>query len=263
MFLIRHNSAQYIVHRIQISRTIFNTTGLAFKHNMKFAAALLVLAFAQKVFGNPVVHVSTTDTMVDVGDLDLFKETWQAIYAAAGNQHAITSHTENVVVQVKPCNIDKSHTRQITITIEGAWDDVNGRHHEIRDAMVEAAWKTIQDFSAKKEYNVWRNCCRNTIGSVCSQRGCDGGCGCAEDGNEAIRCDDLHHGHHVPAILNVSVEKHGELSGNRLRIAFSSQAAEELGGCHVATGIVKDLAGFVFPPVVGALVGVGIDLSCA
>ncbi|KAI9172827.1 hypothetical protein HJFPF1_02341 [Paramyrothecium foliicola] len=88
------------------------------------------------------VHVKAGDDLVYVGDLNVFHDTWEAIYSAWGNKEAVTIAPQLIETQNKACHWNAHIDHHVTLTIEGRWDDVAGNHHEYRDAMIKAAWET-------------------------------------------------------------------------------------------------------------------------
>ncbi|RSL68120.1 hypothetical protein CEP53_002722 [Fusarium sp. AF-6] len=233
---------------------------------MKFTTAIPMLAASAQVIHAFNVHVRSSDDLIDVGDLDLFSHTWQAIYAAAGNKEAVTIGPPAILTQNKPCHFNGHTDHSVTLTIEGHWDDVGGSKHEYRDALVEAAWESLRRLADQNSYNIWKDCCAETISTNCPDVGPNGcgatnSCHCPDGPNS--RCKTLTKGHKVPSLMNVSVTKNGAITANSLRIAFRSDTKEQKGACGAVEIVAKAVSSFLFPPAVATLVGTGIDLQCA
>ncbi|KAF4968361.1 hypothetical protein FZEAL_10403 [Fusarium zealandicum] len=232
---------------------------------MKFNSAITMLAVLAPFTNAMDVHVRSSDDLIDVGDLNLFKEIWQAIYSNAGNREGVTISPAPIPTRNKPCHFDDHTDHSVTLAIEGHWDDVGGNRHEYRDAMVEAAWEALKKLSDQRSYNIRTGCCYESISTSCPIPG-PGGCSfkdCQCHSATNARCLGLVQGHRVPSIMNVYTTKNGATTANSLRISFRSDTAEEKGGCGMAETAAKGLASFIFPGPVANIVGVGIDLKCA
>jgi hypothetical protein len=128
---------------------------------MKLAALLPAIALATAVSAANV-HVRASENMIEVGDLDIFAHTWAAIYAAAGNKEAVNIDT-SISTQNKRCHHNNHPDHSVRVQISGKWDDVNGNQHQIRDAMVEAAWESLKRISNNHQYPIWKGCCDGPI----------------------------------------------------------------------------------------------------
>ncbi|KAF5020216.1 hypothetical protein F66182_7781 [Fusarium sp. NRRL 66182] len=232
---------------------------------MRINTAIPVVAALAPVVLGMDVHVRAADDLIDVGDLDIFKHTWQAIYAAAGNKEGVTIRPAPIATQNKPCHFNGHTDHSVSVIVEGHWDDVGGRQHGYRDAMIEAAWESLKRISDRNSYSIWKDCCAETISTSCGNPGPKGcgatnSCHCPDGPNS--RCRTLTKGHRVPAVMNVFTTKNGASTPNTLRVAFSSNTKESKGGCGTVETVAKGIASFIFPGPLANLVGTGIDLQC-
>ncbi|KAJ3461229.1 hypothetical protein MRS44_009782 [Fusarium solani] len=203
---------------------------------MKFTTAISMLAAFPVIYAFNV-YVRSSDDLIDVGDLDLFSHTWQAIYSAAGNKEA-------------PCHFNGHIDHSVTLTIEGHWDDIGGSKHEYRDALVKASWESLRRLADQNSYNIWKDCCAETISTNCPAVGPNGcgatnSCHCPDGPNS--RCRTLTKGHKVPSLMNISVSKNGAITANALRIAFRSDTKQQKGACGAVEIVAKAVSSFLFP----------------
>lgn len=209
------------------------------------------------------IEVRSSEKLVDVGNIDLFAQTWKAIYAAEGNQQAVTiDHTANG--QLARCHADFPTEVFVHTYVDGAWADVGGIHHEARDAMVEGMWAALQDISAQHQRDIFTGCCfTDDIGASCvplKSRACTISiCGC-QHGQHA-QCSTKTTGHLVPSHINAWVYFNG-VQRDYIKISFTTTHPEVDGGCGNAGKIASGLASFIFPGPLGAIFEKGIAFSC-
>ncbi|KAF5632692.1 hypothetical protein F52700_6228 [Fusarium sp. NRRL 52700] len=211
------------------------------------------------------VEVRVSDEMVQVGNIDLFASTWQAIYAENGNQEAITID-KTYPGEVNRCHADVDDDINVRVYIEGAWGDSGGTNHNNRDALVQAAWKAVNEISAKDAYDVFTGCCfTDPIQPNCippRNYACDqDSCGC-QGGQHAV-CSTRTTGHQVPSHINAYIyDANNNLLSDHLQITFTSASTEDSGGCGLVGQLVTEFAGFAFSGVLGTLFQKGIELGC-
>ncbi|KAJ4309792.1 hypothetical protein N0V84_011301 [Fusarium piperis] len=174
---------------------------------MKFTAAVSMLAAFPAIHAFNV-HVRSSDDLIDVGDLDLKVHIWEAIYSAQGNKEAVTIGPPAIPSLNRPCHFTGHTGHSVTLTIEGRWDDVGGNRHEYRDAVIEAAWESLRRLADQHSYNIWKDCCGDTISVNCPPVGPNGcgvtnSCHCPEGPNS--KCRTLTKGHKVPSLINASI----------------------------------------------------------
>ncbi|CRK21616.1 hypothetical protein BN1723_002740 [Verticillium longisporum] len=232
---------------------------------MKLITAALVFGALAPSIDAAKIHVSTSDRLIEVGNLDLFATTWKAIYEDPTNLHQVSVKDEEFSTQSKHCNFDNGPDHKVTVSIIGKWNDVDGKHLQVRDAMVEAAWETVKRIAEKHQYEVYVDCCADTIAVNCNKFGAacsDRVCKCPGEGRSA-KCNKLRTGHQVPALIYVTADTDGSnTQNNEILIEFSSEAAENRGGCGAIDDVIQVFKGWLFPPVIAEVVGKGIELGC-
>ncbi|KAF5653276.1 ureidoglycolate lyase [Fusarium sp. NRRL 25303] len=227
--------------------------------------SVMLTALASTILALQKVEVRVSDEMVQAGNVDLFASTWQAIYAENGNQRAVTIDKTHPG-QLQRCNQQLNTQINLRVYIEGAWGDTGGVNHNNRDALVQAAWKALNEISAKDAYNVYTGCCfTDPIQPSCSVPSkfvCNrDSCGC-QGGQHAV-CSTRTVGHKVPSHINAYIyDSKNNLLSDHLQITFSSASTEPSGGCGIAGTLTKEFAGFAFPGVLGTLFQKGIELGC-
>lgn len=230
---------------------------------LKFS--VMLSALASTVLALPKVEVRVSDEMVQAGNIDLFAATWQAIYAENGNKEAVTID-KTYPGQLKRCHQDLKTEINVRVYIEGAWGDAGGVNHNNRDALVQAAWKAVNEISAKDAYDIFTGCCfTDAIQPSCSvpaRSVCDrNSCGC-QGGQHAV-CSTRTTGHQVPSHVNAYIyDNNGNLISDHLQITFSSATTAPSGGCGIVGTLTSEFAGFAFPGVLGQLFQKGIELGC-
>jgi hypothetical protein len=214
--------------------------------------------------------------MVDVGNVDLFANTWQAIYAAAGNQQSVLSDT-TVSGYNNQCNSwADGYNLNVKVTINGQWGTLPGAGpHDSREALVQALWATLQQVSYQDQYNVFSMCYgftwQESAPDWAYASGAGGACGCAKNsvqqncgcsGAAEVSCRDRTFGHKVPSLIKANLyDANGELQADSLEITFASQAAGSSGGCSKIAKVAAALIGLI-PGTDAALFSTGINVSC-
>jgi hypothetical protein len=135
----------------------------------------------------------------------------------------------------------------------------------MRDALVQAAWKTVDELSKPTGYDVYTDCWGTTW-----QEGIpynkSAPCG-PQDGQPGCLCDlasaqCLKHswGHQIPSKVKVQTFDNGVLLPDNYVMTFSSTHDTEKGGCGRYGAIAEVLASFV--PGVGPFFEKGIKIAC-
>jgi hypothetical protein len=232
------------------------------------AAGLLSVASAKIQ-----AEVRYSDSMVDVGNLDLFAQTWQKIYAASGNAQSVltdvTSSTYNT-----GCNswADDANTNA-KVTINGQWGKIPGLGpHDSREALVQSIWAALKAVSDENSYDVFNECygltwqegvpnwagaggsaaCGGAVNTVATDCPCDIG---------TAACHDHSLGHKVPSLIKANLyDADGALLADNLEITFESAAVGGSGGCSTVTKVAAALIGLI--PGSGSLFSTGINVAC-
>src|SRR4051812_44187044 len=99
---------------------------MKFNSNTLFALVALAPAAvsAQADAGEIQVEVRYTDAMVDVGNLELFAETWQKIYSAEGNGRSILSDTTYTTNSSQCGSWADKGDREVRVQVNGQWGQI-------------------------------------------------------------------------------------------------------------------------------------------
>lgn len=217
-------------------------------------------------------EVRYSDKMIDVGNLDVFAQTWQKIYAADGNSQSVltdvTSSTYN-----GGCNSWADDANLIVkVTINGQWGRVSGLGlHDSREALVQSIWAALKEVSGENQWDVFNNCygttwqeglpdwayhgqsaCGGASNSVTQDCPCDSG---------SSACKDHSLGHKVPSLIKANLyDGNGALLADSLEITFESAEVVGSGGCNTLTKVAGALAGLLPGP--GSLFSTGVNVAC-
>ncbi|EXL66279.1 hypothetical protein FOPG_17534 [Fusarium oxysporum f. sp. conglutinans race 2 54008] len=215
------------------------------------------------------VEVRYSDRMVDVGNLDLFKNTWEEIYGGTGNQQSVVTD-KTFKTFTKGCTswADKP-TINAQVKINGRWGRIPGvGPHDSREALVKSAWEVLKHVSDPAGWDVFTNCYGTTWQEGIPQwkgpHACGGRnptvqpeCVCSIG---SAQCEHHSWGHKVPSVIQASLYRDGVLLPDMLRIEFASQSATAKGGCSQAETVGGLLAGLV--PGVGTFFSTGVLVFC-
>ncbi|RMZ72444.1 ed24 elicitor [Pyrenophora seminiperda CCB06] len=207
--------------------------------------------------------------MVDVGNLELFAETWQKIYAAAGNGRSILSDT-TYTTNASACGSWASKgDREVRVKVNGQWGKIPDLGpNDSRDALVASLSKVLDEASKETGYNVFSNCYGTTWQEGVPRWPGPHACGgfeptvrpdCMCDIGSA-QCEFHSWGHQVPSSIKANLYRDGALLADTLTIEFSSNAVQKDEGCGLVGTITKNLVGFI-PG--GTLFAAGLDIVCA
>ncbi|RYO76814.1 hypothetical protein DL764_010278 [Monosporascus ibericus] len=244
---------------------------------MKFTSAIFVTlaAFAPAALaqdGLIQVEVRYTGEMVDVGNLEMFHNTWERIYAETGNQRAIlTDDTYDTFSGECISHWTDGPNRNVRVQISGQWGRVSGLgHHEAREALVHSLWEVLSLNADPTGYHVYTNCynglglrdipswywdgpsaCGRSHSTVSSQCFCE---------FESSACEFHSWGHMVPSSIRANLYRDGVLLADSLTIDFASNRVDSEDGCNRVAEITSALAGVL--PFPGPLFAAGIDVFC-
>jgi hypothetical protein len=249
------------------SATIYRS--IKMKHNVShlLAAGALVAAASAKI----QVEVRYSDNMIDVGNTDLFAQTWQKIYGSDGNQQSILTDVPTTAFN-GGCNTwaDEANLN-VRTTINGQWGKVSGLGpHDSREGLVESLWAALKEVSAKNQWDVFNTCYGTTWQeglpdwAYHGQSACGGAnptvaksCPC-DIGSAA--CKDHSLGHKVPSLIKANLYQDGTLLPDSIEIAFASAEVAAKGGCGTLPQVAGALAGFI--PGGGDIFAAGIKIAC-
>ncbi|KAK2730364.1 hypothetical protein CKAH01_09611 [Colletotrichum kahawae] len=203
---------------------------------MKFSKKTVLATMATQATALVQMEVRYSDRMVDVGNLDLFDVTWQAIYGEAGNTRAIMTD-RSFSSQTNTCTWAEDYDPDLTVQVKmnGAWGRTPAlSDNQMRDGLVQSMWEVLRTVSDPYGY---------------------------ENSPGLAQCENQTWGHKVPSTLRVTAYIDGRLQPDDLIIEFGATKNQEPGGC----GLVGEVAGFLagFIPVGGDLFAKGIEIGCA
>ncbi|KAG8158397.1 hypothetical protein KVR01_011519 [Diaporthe batatas] len=236
---------------------------------MKLTSNIALATLAAQASALVQLEVRYSDTMIPVGDLDIFAATYQAIYAEKGNQRSVmTDRTfQTFDNQCKPAE-EPNPDLDVQVKINGAWGRTPGlKDNEMREGLVAAMWEVIQRVSNPTGYEVWSDC-RGFTWQESVKYTPDAACGpkssrsCKDQCPAAVQCMKHAWGHSVPSSMRVTAYIDDRLQPDDLIIEFGSRARSHGGGCGMIGDIAGELAGYVIP-VVGGLFAKGISLGCS
>ncbi|KAG8628810.1 hypothetical protein KVT40_002675 [Elsinoe batatas] len=195
---------------------------------MKYFTPILFASLLQSATAFKV-HIVSDPDMVTVGDANIFKMTWERIYAMPGNQQAV-SYTLSNDARAGNCREIKS-TSDSTVTVEV-------------DSLWGVSKRYIEGFAAKENYKMFDHCLA---------------CPTPQDGHF---CRAWHWGTKLPASVKVLIaDKAGHPTGDYVRFKFSSTQHDKPGrGCGIAGAVASGLTGLL--PGAAQLFSVGIDIAC-
>ena len=217
------------------------------------------------------VEVRYSDNMIDVGNVDLFAQTWQKIYAADGNQQSIVTDGTTTVFN-HGCNTwaDKPNLN-VRTTISGQWGKVAGLGpHDSREVLVQGLWAALKEVSNRNGWDVFNTCYGTTWQeglpdwayhgvSACGGANPQVAKGCPCDVGSAA-CKDHSVGHKVPSIIKANLYQDGTLLPDSLEIHFGSAEVAAKGGCGSIPQVAATLVNFV--PGGGDIFSAGIKIAC-
>lgn len=235
-------------------------------------AILAPIVHAQKQSGQHfTVSASYDDTLVDVGDLDLFWAVWTRMYDVADDKGGLSDNTRQQFNL--NCNPDGSKPKLSTrVELDGQWGAVNGLNGwEMRDALIHSMWKTVQTLAEQQSYPVYTNCLgftwqESVPGHANAACGRKAKTTCPEDNGNChsaggLECQNGATGHKMPSTIRINVyNQDGSLRADEYQVRFSSETPTGGGGCGKAGAIAEVLASFV--PGIGTYFEKGIKIAC-
>ncbi|RYP21470.1 hypothetical protein DL765_002216 [Monosporascus sp. GIB2] len=241
---------------------------------MKFTSGILVtlaaLTPAALAAGKIKVEVRYTNEMVDVGNLDLFHNTWQKIYGQPGNQRSVLTDNTYGTSSGMCMSWADNPDRNVRVKINGQWGRVRGLGpHDSREALVQAVYKVLSLNADPTGYNVYTNCYGTTwqegVPRWKGSHACGGPkatvsskCMCSIG---SAQCEFHSWGHMVPSSIKANLYRDGVLLADSLIIDFASNKVAKEGGCGTIGKIASAVAGLLPGP--GSLFATGIDVFCS
>lgn len=241
---------------------------------MKLTSNLVLAAMAAQASALVQIEVRYSDKMIEVGNLDLFAATWQAIYAEAGNQRSVMMD-RSFGADTSTCKFAEDNDSDLTVQVKvnGAWGRTPGlQDNEMREALVTSMWEVLQRVADPTGYETfsgcrgltWQESVSYTSDAACgpqSARNCEEPC--RKEGSPGLaQCMDHSWGHQVPSSLRVTAYIDDVLQADDLIIEFSSAVNPKDGGCGIIGEIAGALAEYTIP-VAGGLFAKGIEIGCS
>lgn len=241
---------------------------------MKFTSTLVAATAALLSTGvvaeSPIeVEVRYSKEMVDVGNLELFKTTWEKIYGTDGNGRAVVTDDTYGTNGNECTTWADGPDNNARVIVNGAWGRVPGLGpHDSREALVGSLWRVLKEVSDTTGWHVFTNCYGTTWQEgvpnwkgphACGGRGptvmadCLCGIGTAQ-------CEHHTWGHRVPSVIKANLYRDGVLLADSLTINFSAQRVAKDEGCGTVGTIAAAVAGFL--PMPGPIFAKGISVFC-
>lgn len=241
---------------------------------MKLSSKIALATMAAQASGLVQIEVRYSDNMIEVGNLDLFAVTYQAIYAEDGNQRSVMMDRsygtfDNTCKSAEEPDPDLN----VQVKVNGAWGRTPGlAENEMREGLVAAMWEALQAVTTPSGYEVFSECrgltWQESVGytseAACgpqSSRNCEEPC--RKEGSPGrAQCMNQSWGHSVPSSMRVTAYIDDQLQADDLIIEFASAKTPKEGGCGIIGDIAAQLAGYVIP-VAGGLFAKGISIGCS
>jgi hypothetical protein len=239
---------------------------------MKTTQYLSLAALSGIALAKIKVEARFSNEMVDVGNIDLRKVTWEEIYASVGNERSVV-HDNTYEAHANPCTHDSAAAdRHVRVNINGQWGRVPGLGpHDSREALVQSLWAILDDVSKPTGFNVFTECFGTTWQEGLPQWAYKGESACGgvtntvseecQCGIGSAACRSHSWGHRVPSVIKVNLyNAEGALLADSLTVNFASEVPESTDGCGFAAAVASTVAGFI--PGAGSLFDAGIELAC-
>lgn len=235
-------------------------------------AALVATVTAQSV----KLEARFSDNMLNVGNVDLFAATWQAIYSAQGNDKGVViDDAYDAITNSCTHYTDEDPDVAVRVQINGAWGsvaDVGGP--AMRDALTTTLWEIVKQTSDPNEYQIFTQCAGFTwsesvaqvetaaCGPIATAGTCDAACESVSSSLGLTQCDVMGWGHSVPSQIRITAyDDVGRLLADDIIIEFTAtDLTPEAGGCGLVGPVTSYMAGFI--PYVGTLFAAGVDVLC-
>ncbi|KAL1616236.1 hypothetical protein SLS54_008529 [Diplodia seriata] len=237
------------------------------------AILLAVAALASQATAEVQMDVRYSDNMIDVGNIDLFAQTWQVLYDTAGNERSVITD-KDIQSDNNPCTAESDSKPDLTVSIKmnGAWGQTPGlQQNQMRDGLIQSMWEVLRNIADRNKYNVYGGCTGFTwqegtpgnADSPCGPRSatsCEDACKDESDIASQVECTVVTTGYKVPSELRVTAYIDDQLQADDLIISIDAAVNPTTGGCGIAGEIAKAVSGFI--PVAGGLFTQGIAVGC-
>ncbi|KAH7049300.1 hypothetical protein B0J12DRAFT_100924 [Macrophomina phaseolina] len=235
---------------------------------------LALAALASQAAAEVKMYVAYSDNMVDVGNLDIFKNTWQTLYETSGNERSVVTD-KSIGTDNNPCTSKYDSDPDLTVRIKmnGAWGQTPGlEQNQMRDGLVQSMWEVLRNIADRNKYDVYGGCTGFTwqegtpgdpnspCGGPAPSKSCADACKDAADSPEMVECTIVTTGYKIPSELRVTAYIDDQLQPDDLIISIDAAKNPETGGCGIQGEIAKAVAGFI--PVAGGLFAQGIAIGC-
>ncbi|KAL6704400.1 hypothetical protein ACN47E_008252 [Coniothyrium glycines] len=237
---------------------------------MKFSTiiATTFAILAPTVYGKYQVHASYTDTLVDVGDLDIFWSVWNRMYDVSDSRGGLSDISRR---QFTGDCVRASQSQQLNtrVILDGQWGAVNGVNGwQMRDALIKSMWRTIEVLGHQQSYPIYTQCsgfawqeakpnsrhaaCGGQYAKSCPRnRRCPYG----------LECQRFAWGHRLPSMVRINIyNPNGSLRADSYQARISSERSVANTGCGRVGSIIEILTGFI--PGVGRYFEKGIKVAC-
>ncbi|OJD30050.1 ureidoglycolate lyase [Diplodia corticola] len=244
---------------------------------MKTSTSTILLAAAAGLVSQASAAVQMdvrySDNMIDVGNLDLFAQTWQVLYDTSGNQRSVITD-KSVGTDNNPCTSQHDSDPDLTVKIKmnGAWGQTPGlKQNQMRDGLIQSLWEVLRNIADRNKYDVYGGCSgftwqegtardpKSPCGPV-SATSCEAACKDASDVAHQVECSVVTTGYRVPSELRVTAYIDDQLQPDDLIVSIEAASNPTTGGCGIEGEIAKAVAGFI--PVAGGLFIQGIAVGC-
>ncbi|KAL1633917.1 hypothetical protein SLS58_010861 [Diplodia intermedia] len=236
-------------------------------------ALLLAAALASQATALVQMDVRYSDNMIDVGNIDLFAQTWQILYDTAGNERSVVTD-KDISSDNNPCTSENDSSPDLTVSIKmtGAWGQTPGlEQNQMRDGLIQSAWEVLRNIADRNKYNVYGGCTGFTwqesvpgdANAPCGPKAattCEEACKDESDIPGSVECSLVTTGYKVPSELRVTAYIDDQLQPDDLIISIESVVNPVTGGCGISGEIAKAVANFI--PVAGSLFSQGIMIGC-
>lgn len=243
---------------------------------MKTFTNIIVAGLATIASAEIQLEVRMSDTMIDVGTLDIMAVTRTALYAEPGNSRSVLTD-RTFQCDTSNCKSAIETTGDITVQVKmtGAWGQTPGlSNNEMRDGLVSGLFEALTRVSDETGYELYTNCTGTTwqesvspvptaaCGGAESASRCDAICKNDVASPGTTQCVTHTWAHKVPSTMRITAYLDNALQPDDLFFEFAATNNKVDGGCGIVGKIASGLAGYVIP-VVGGLFSQGITLLCA
>lgn len=171
------------------------------------------------------------------------------------------------------CQTDDKQDLTVQVTMDGAWGaEGNATSSNVRDAIVQTMWSSIQSLWQESEYTVYEGCSGLNWQEAVDYQS-SAACGpsssvsCADACSDAgtpdlVQCTTSTSASRLPSTLKVTVYEDETLLADELTLTFAATANDVSdGGCGLVGTLSAQFSSFI--PMVGGLFAAGINFECS